>query len=133
MDSIKYKVNHLNQFMEELDINVDSKEGKLFTEILKVLNSLAEEIESLQCAKNDTEEYIESIEEDLINVKDYIYGYDDSLDFEDEDLNEEEDYVEINCEGCNEVIYVEKDLYNSREDIICPNCQSYIITKNIKE
>ncbi len=134
MDSLKSKISYLKGYMEGLDIDKDSKEGKMFTEIINVMGYMSEKIESLEKHEEEIEDYIETIDGELTMVKDEIYGYEDgeflNYDYEDE---EDDHYIEISCANCNEIIFVEREILNSMDEIRCPSCHGFITFGSKKE
>lgn len=134
MNSLKSKIAYLKGYMEGLDIDKDSKEGKMFTEVINVMGLMSEKIESLEKHEEEIEDYIETIDGELTMVKDEIYGYED-VEFLDYDYENEEDdhYIEISCANCNETIFVEREILNSMDGIRCPSCHGFITCGSKKE
>ena len=69
-------------------------------------------------------EYVESIDEDLADIEDDIYE-----EAEDDDDDDEFNYIEMECPSCNDFVEIDEDLlYDEGVDIVCPNCQSIILS-----
>jgi hypothetical protein len=115
MDTIKERVSYLRGLSDGLGIGQDTKEGKLLTAIVEILGEMAEEIELLNEGQEELDEYVNAIDEDLSAVEDDFY-------VEDED-DEEDGYVEVECPNCHETVYLDEDMFNEEdEEILCPNC-----------
>lgn len=121
MDTIKEKVAYLNGLAEGLDINQDSKEGKLLLAILGVIGDIAEDVEILNDSYDDLDSYLEAVDEDLAALEDEIYG-DDEYDYEDDG------FIDIECPNCHETVYLDQDMFEDeeQEEVICPNCDTPI-------
>ncbi|MEW8955693.1 CD1247 N-terminal domain-containing protein [Clostridium sp.] len=128
MKEIHNRVSYIKGLMEGLELNKDSKEGKIFTEILNLIEELGVNMET---SYGDLEEYIDSVDSELSLVKRDYYDFDDAIENMEEDMEEvEEEYSEVQCNNCNEIIYVEKNLMEDDNRVPCPCCQNNIILKS---
>lgn len=152
MGYLSEKAAYLKGLAEGLDINANSKEGRVITAIIEALGEMAEEIEDVAVmqdemqsqlddvdeALQDLAEEIDAISEDLSDIEDIFdepdylseddLEEDDYMPFGDEDDDEmwDEDYS-FECPKCGDMIYVDLDLLDKGEDkIICPNCKEEI-------
>ncbi|AYD40602.1 hypothetical protein D4Z93_08700 [Clostridium fermenticellae] len=119
MSSILSKVSYINGLMDGLQIDKDTKEGKVLVGIVDVLKSMAEEIENISESQKSIEEYMDAVGNNLTYLDDDPY-YDDYKLYEDEGDN----FVQFKCSNCGDDIYVDKDIIDQREDITCPNCHN---------
>ena len=104
---ISEKVAYLKGLAEGLALDTDTKEGKLLTAIIDVLDDMAEKFVDL--------------EDELCDVEEALYELDDDED-EDEDYDDDdESYFETTCPVCEEEIVFNEDTLESGE-IRCPNC-----------
>ena len=85
--SVSEKVAYLRGLMEGLDLDGDSKEGKLFAAIVDALDEMAseisdleEDIEDVEDDLDELEEYIEEVDEALGEVEEIVYDFDDDCD-----------------------------------------------------
>ena len=122
MESLKSRVAYLQGLADGMDLPMQSKEGRLFNGIINVLQDFADQIEGLEEAQDQLEDYVETIDEDLYTLE--------------EDLNEcecdDEDYVEVDCPGCGETVMFHSDILED-EDIIevtCPNCDEVVFVND---
>lgn len=113
MESVKEKVAYLYGLAKGLDVNDQTKEGKLMLNMLGVLDSLAEGFNQVCEAQQDLEDYVESIDEDLTDLEDEIY---------DEEVIE--DLVEVECPECHEIVTFGHDVLEEEDavEVTCPSC-----------
>lgn len=119
MSSLSERVAYLRGLSDGLDVDQSTKEGKLFSAIIGVLEEMAEEIDILDENQQELDEYVDAIDEDLARVEDDIY--------EDEDEDDEDGYMEVECPNCHETVYLDEDMFDDEDnEIICPNCNEPI-------
>jgi len=121
MNSVTSKVAYLSGFVDGLEIDKTTKEGKAIVQIIEVLKHISIELEDISENQRELEEYLNDLDEDLAYVEDDLYDIED--DYEDEDLD---DFVELKCGNCGEVIYVDAGIIDDREEITCPNCHEVL-------
>ena len=110
------------------EIDKNSTEGKIIGELLTLVADMADKINALQADNKELHEYVEELDHDLGEVEEELYFYDDDEDFDDyDDLNDDEDYegedeefYEIECPSCGELVYFDESIDLS--DLICPAC-----------
>lgn len=145
MNDIRLKVSYVKGLADGLEIG-DEKVKKLMSEMINVLDEMAERIKDLEISMGDTQEYVESIDEDLGELEEefydddnydyddddeYDFNYDDDdefdIDYDDDefDLNDE-DFVEVNCPNCHETVYIDQDFIDEKGKSECPNCKAVI-------
>jgi hypothetical protein len=114
---ITEKVAYLKGLADGLALDTESREGKILTAIIDVLDDMALEIEDLKDCHLELSEGLDAVSDDLEDVEDLVYGEDD----EDEDEDEDEDCYATTCPSCEETIYFDESILNDGE-VICPNC-----------
>jgi len=119
MEYLYERVAYLRGLVEGLGIEENTKEGKIITNIIEVLGDFADAINELYDSQEELSEYVESIDEDLTNVEDELYE-------DDEDDYEDYDYFEVECPHCNEYVYLDEEVLNKGENVLCPNCHEPI-------
>lgn len=120
------EVAYLKGLAEGLEISEETKEGKIINKIVDVLESFADAIVELEEEQIELIDYVESIDEDLSDIEDDIYEEEDE---DDEDDDEEYNYIEMECPNCNDFVEIDEYLlYNEDIDIVCPNCQAVILS-----
>lgn len=125
MNSIISKVSYLSGLVDGLEINKDTKEGKVLIEVVNVLKDMAQEISHISDSQKDMEEYIDAIDEDLSELQGGIYD-DEYEPYEDVGDN----FIQLKCPNCSDDVYVDKDLLGQREEITCPNCHNKMPIEN---
>src|SRR5699024_8570163 len=99
------KVAYLKGMAEGLDIDTESsKEGKLISMMMDILQDVALELEDLQTEQNELGEEIDVISDDLNDVEELIYGDDEDDEVYEDDDDEEEDCYAAVCPNCGDEI-----------------------------
>lgn len=113
MGKIKERVAYLQGLTQGLDIGAHSAEGKLLLNIIDVLDDMAEEFNNMKMVHEDLETYVESMDEDLTDLEDEVY----------EETNDE-DFVEVKCPSCNEIVSFESSILEDDDEVevSCPHC-----------
>lgn len=124
MKSITSKVSYLSGLAEGLDIDKNTKEGKVLIEIINVLKDMANEVSKISETQKDMHDYIDAMDEDLASLQDDVYDNEFEA-FEDE----EDNFVEIKCSNCGDTVYIDKDILDKRENVTCPNCHNDVLLK----
>lgn len=108
MAEIKEKISYLMGLAAGLELNKDSKEGKIFDAVIDVLKNMADDMDQLVENQEDTEKYLEALDMDLGELEAEFYGEEDDLE-EDEFDQDIDNYLEIECPNCHEVVYSTQD------------------------
>ncbi len=97
------KVAHLKGVMEGMEYDTTTKEGKLLSLIVDILDDLTIEVGEIEDDIDTLYDFADELDEDLGDVEADLYGDDDDDDFDDEydDYDEDEDMPEC-CVGCND-------------------------------
>ena len=119
--NILEKVAYLKGLAEGLGLDTKSKEGKLLSVIIDVLDDIALEIQDMQEEQADLEDGLDAVSEDLSDVEAYLYEEDDSEDEDEEDEDDEEPVYETTCPNCEEEVFFDEDVL-ADGCVICPNC-----------
>lgn len=130
MSNINDRVAYLKGLAEGMKLSEDTNEGKLLLKILDVLEGMAEELTTLRADHDELDEYVESIDDDLADMEEYLFddddedGYEDGdEDEDDDDEDEDEDQVVVyTCPHCGNEVTFEIDGFDFEEDNLCPSC-----------
>lgn len=125
MHSIISKVSYLKGLVDGLKIDKNTNDGKVIIEIVDVLKIIAEEIENISEDQKDMRAYIDCMNKELADLQDNLYD-DDYEAYKDEGEN----FTEIQCPNCNDMVYVDKDILERRKELTCPNCHNNIYIKD---
>lgn len=117
MNSLVSRVSYLNGLVEGLNIDKSSKDGRIISEVVNILNDMAEEIQNLKDTTEDMENYMDAIDEDLDDLENEVY--DDYCDYAN-------DFIDVKCPHCGETVYVDSNLIEDKESITCPKCNNSI-------
>ena len=130
--TITEKAAYLKGLAEGLDLDKDSKEGKLFAAIIDLLDEMAEEVTSLDEDIVELAEGLDAVSEDLEDVEEIIFGddYDEYDECDDDECdccghhhdNDDGDFeVSVQCPACDTEFVVDEDALADGESE-CPNC-----------
>ena len=130
------KAAYIKGLADGLNYNKESAEGKLIAALIDMVDEMAEAISMLDETVEELNDYIEEIDEDLGDVEEYLADEadDDECDCDcdcdcdccDECCDcdccddEDEEYFEIKCPSCGEVVCFDESI--DPEDLICPAC-----------
>lgn|GEM_PF-2126706 len=78
-DSLKGRISYLRGLMEGLDVDAHSSEGKLISEIIEILDEMQAEIKALHTRIDETEDYVDALDEDLQDVELLLFEDDGAL------------------------------------------------------
>ena len=83
------KVAYMKGLAEGLGLDTKSKEGKLLTVMMDILDDIALELRDLSDGQGELEEALDAVSDDLSDVEGYLYEMDGE--YEEEDDEEDED------------------------------------------
>ena len=122
MSNINDRVAYLKGLAEGMKLSDETNEGKLLLKMLDVLESMAEEITTLRADHDELDEYVESIDDDLADMEEYLFDDEDEDGEEDEDEDEDDQMVVYTCPHCGNEVTFEIDGFDFEEENLCPNC-----------
>ena len=93
---IKNKVAHLKGLMEGMEFDSSTKEGKVISAIVDILDDMADELELIYDDVDSLYEYADELDHDLGEVESDLYEIEDEDDYFDECF----DCDAESCEGC---------------------------------
>lgn len=120
------KVAYMKGLAEGLGLDTKSKEGRLLTVMIDILDDIALELQDIREDQSEMEECLDAVSDDLSDVESYIYEmdgeYEDEDDEdEDEDGDEDEEVYETTCPNCEEEIFFDETIL-ADGCVKCPNC-----------
>jgi rubrerythrin len=126
---IKSNASYIKGLAEGYEIG-DTKEGKIITKMIELIEAMAERIEDLEAETVELRDYIEEVDEDLGLVEDDLYldgeenseNYDEEFedDFDNDFEGDDSGFDELVCPSCGEIICVDESLEIA--DVVCPAC-----------
>ncbi len=116
------KISYIKGLAEGLGLDESTKEGKVLTAIIDLLEDITEEICDIEDGCDELMEQIDAVDEDLAALEDIIYedDEDDCCDC-DECCDCEDEVYEIECPVCNDIIYLDGEMLEEA-GMVCPNC-----------
>ena len=112
--TISEKVAYLKGLAEGLDLDtVKSKEGKLISVMIGILEELAMSVEDLEDNALNLGEEIDTLSDDLADVEEAVFD-EDEQDYDD-------DWFEVECPSCGADILVDDEALADGE-VECPSC-----------
>ena len=119
--TISEKVAYLKGLAEGLNLDTEkSKEGKLISVMIGILEELAMSVEDLEENALNLGEEIDVMSDDLSDVESVVFDEDDE-DEDDEDYDD--DWFEVECPSCGEELVIDDEALAAGE-VECPNCGS---------
>lgn len=134
LEQLANRISYLRGLADGMDVNQGSNEGKILAEVIEIMDDMYGQFRELHARIEETEDYVEAIDDDLDDVELYLFGDEDDLyeivddcdddtailldddypEQDDEDaavyeLDSEDDQViasyEIECPSCHEILY----------------------------
>ena len=117
--TISEKVAYLKGLAEGLNLDTEkSKEGKLISVMIGILEELAMSVEDLEENALNLGEEIDVLSDDLADVEEVVFDEDE----EDVDLHDyDDDWFEVECPTCGADIVVDDEALADGE-VECPGC-----------
>ena len=122
------KIAYLKGMLEGMEIDKDSKEGKIYTAIMDILTDMALTIEDMADYVDELSEQVDEIDEDLADVEEFL---DDECDCDDDDCDcgccdcDDDDwdgeFYEVTCPSCGVTFEVDEETLLDG-GISCPEC-----------
>lgn len=124
MHEIKTKVGYIRGLIDGLGLDESKKEGRVMVHIADALEQISDKLLDLDAGYDDLVDYLEAVDEDLMELEDDFYEEDDE--YADEVLS---DGFHFECPSCGEMIFVHDDVLDEEEDleILCPNCGEVVL------
>jgi len=122
---LKARVAYLQGLSAGMNIETESKEGRILTNVIEVLDDFATTIKEMEEAHDQLENYLESIDEDLFHLEEDVYN-------DEAEASEEGEYLEVDCPRCGEVVCFESDVLEDEDtiEVTCPNCDEVVFVND---
>ena len=120
--TIAEKVAYLKGMFDGMELDAEkSKEAKLISAVLDVLEDIAGALDEFDDKFEAVEEEIDALSDDLSDVEEFVYEDEDEEDDEDED-----DFFEIDCPNCGEPLCIDDEVLEEGT-IQCPSCEQKFV------
>lgn len=138
MESLSQRISYLKGLAEGLGVSANTNEGRLIVGIIDVLNEMADSLSELEASHADLNEYVESIDQDMQDIEETVYGSDDDedddeIDDDDDDDDDDANFIEVECPCCHETVYFDEEVFDDDEDVTCPNCDKSVLVEDEDE
>ena len=112
MKTVQEKIAYLRGLLEGGQLyGKDPNTKMLWDQLLGILDDVAVSINALGAHQAELTEYVEAIDNDLVDLEEEIYG------------NVDDDWIEMECPECGEPISFEEGfLYDDDVQVTCPDC-----------
>ena len=122
------KMSYLKGLADGLEIDTTTKEGRILSEMMEVLETAVMYIDDLQDQVDELTELCEDLDSDLGDVEEFLLDEDEELEFDDDDdddedydFDEEEDLYETVCPTCENTIVLADSILDEGS-MKCPCC-----------
>ena len=132
MNKVTDRAAYLRVLADGLEIDGSTKEGKLLLAFVEAFDEMAESLQKVSDANDETRSYVEEIDEALDALESELFEDDEECechhhhDEDDEDYEDDEDgddgLIEYDCPNCGTAIYFDETAFDLEEDHRCPNC-----------
>lgn len=126
MHHLRKQVSYIKGLTEGMDLGAGSKEGRIIKNIVDVLDDFTEYVQTLHERQAELESYLETVDEDLYDLEEDVY---EEIP---DDIDEDFDYVEVECPDCNEIVCFESDILDDQDiiEVTCPNCEDVVFVND---
>ncbi len=116
MKRLSEKISFLQGLSEGMNVKDNGPQGKLIVEMLNAMSDIVDYMDELRGQFEDFAIYVESIDNDLLDLEEEMYG------------EELDDYVEVICKNCGEDVYFEASCLDDEDviEVICPKCNEVV-------
>ena len=116
MKRLSERISFLQGLGEGMNVMDNGPQGKLIVEMLDVMSDMVDYIDELRSEFEDFKIYVETIDNDLLDLEEDIYGAD------------EDDRIEVICDNCGENVYFDAGCLDDDDviEIICPKCNEVV-------
>ena len=114
MMTVTEKAAYIKGLVDMAHFEAETDEVKLIKAMADVIEEMALSIADLEDEVAMLEELVDEIDEDLGDVEEYVFD-------DDCDCCCGDDYVEVECPACNEIICLDDSILDE-ETIQCPAC-----------
>ncbi len=132
METLEKRISYLRGLTDGLELEESTREGKILSEVMQILDDMYGELRALNARVEETESYVEAVDEDLSDLEILLYDDDDELyEIVDDDDLDDDDLVEYYDLDDSEDAFVydlddDDDDFDTSYEFECPSCQEVI-------
>lgn len=124
MDYLEKRISYLRGLADGFEVEETSREGKILAGMIEVMDELTSEVKAIYRRLEETEEYVEAVDEDLNDVELFLFDEDDDL-YEDVDDDDELYEVAYSLDDEDDEYYDLDDEGAAVFETECPTCKSH--------
>lgn len=115
MGYLSEKYNYVKGLCDGLEVNEDTKEGKLLLAIMELMDEVVLSVEDLEESRDEMNDFLDEIDEDLAELEEAVY--------EECDCEDELSFGEVECPECDALIELSEDMFSDDgSEFTCPSC-----------
>lgn len=123
--TISEKVAHLKGFLEGMNFKPETPENKVILSIVDILTDISKKIDTVEEDIFMLEDYLDELDADLGSVEEYLFNDDEDDCYDGEcdcdcGCDGDEDFYEVKCPHCGKSVFIDDSLDPS--DVACPSC-----------
>lgn len=132
LETLTGRISYLRGLADGLDVGEKSPEGKLLAEIVGVLDEMQAQFRELHARIEETEDYVEAIDEDLEDVELFLFENEEELyetveDCADDEADEYVTYYDLDDDEDARVYEsLDDDHLESSYEFACPSCHEML-------
>ena len=122
--TVSEKVSYLKGLVEGLDVDMETKEGKILGGIMDVLQEIALDMADLEDCVEAIGTDLDTICDEIDDIEDVVFDDDYCCcgdDDDDDDSFDDDDMYSVECPNCHEELAVDESIIEQGE-FECPNC-----------
>jgi hypothetical protein len=134
MEQAANRIAYLRGLADGMEGNNGSREGKMFIELIELMDDLCGELRELHARVEETERYAEAIDEDLEDVELLLYGDEEDLyetvgDCAEEHLDDYQAFADLDDDETAHIYEMDRDEgvhFDTSCEFECPACREVI-------
>lgn len=134
MADLRRRVSHISGLIDRFGLDEGGTRRRILREMASVLGDLAESVEELTASQFELEDYVNELDDDLMNLEvghgDDVEGFagDDFEDVTDDEGDiEDAEYIELECPVCERSAFYNENLFERDAiQLTCPHCGNVI-------
>lgn len=127
--TITERAAYIKGLAEGLGIDDSTKEGKIIRALIGAIDDMALTVSDLEAELDELREQVEIIDEDLGDLEEDYYQFDDDCDCDDDDCDcgchcdddMDGDIYEVCCPTCGDIVCIDSEMLGEGQTT-CPNC-----------
>ena len=115
MKDLRKRVAYLQGLMEGMDLPNNTGEGRVLSELVGVVDDIADSILELKAEQEDLVSQVDDLEDGITELEEEVF-------------EENEDYIEVQCPHCHETVAFASDILEDEDviEVTCPNCDTVV-------